>query len=165
MKFINKNLKVIIGFIVGVILASGITVYAYSYASKDISYTKKLEDGTETEISVEEALNELYDIKTSNSILGKPFHTITSSGTTYTAPRDCILYIYTHWNSQGYAAYVYLNGNSDENFIFTEDGLCLGVSGSTGKRSHIMEIKEGDVISTRSGVSGLTYLLEFYDYK
>ena len=57
MKFIKNNLKVIIGFIIGVILASGITVYAYSYAAKDISYTKP---GTETEINVEQALNDLY---------------------------------------------------------------------------------------------------------
>jgi len=57
MNFFNKNIKGIIGFIVGVILASGITVYAYSYYAKDISYTKP---GTNAPISVEVALNELY---------------------------------------------------------------------------------------------------------
>ena len=57
MKFFKNNFKLIVGFIVGVILASGITVYAYSYYAKDISYTKP---GTETAISVEQALNDLY---------------------------------------------------------------------------------------------------------
>ena len=57
MIFLKNNIRTIIGFIVGVILASSITVYAYNYIASDISYTKP---GTETAISVEEALNELY---------------------------------------------------------------------------------------------------------
>lgn len=56
MNFIKKNVKLIIGFIIGVILASTITVYATSYLAKDIIY--------KNEKNVEEALNELY-IKTS----------------------------------------------------------------------------------------------------
>ena len=63
MKFIKNNLKVIIGFIIGVILASSITVYAYSYLASDISYTR---DGTNIK-SVEEALNELYRNKKETS--------------------------------------------------------------------------------------------------
>lgn len=58
MRVLKDNLKLIIGFILGVILASSITVYAYSYFAKDIGYTKP---GTESEISVETALNELYN--------------------------------------------------------------------------------------------------------
>lgn len=57
MNFFRKNIRVIIGFVVGVILASGVTVYAYSYIAKDVMYTKK--DGSE--ISVDQALNELYE--------------------------------------------------------------------------------------------------------
>jgi len=56
MNFLRNNLKVIIGFLIGVILASGITVYATSYLAKDISYTK---EGTNIK-SVEDALNDLY---------------------------------------------------------------------------------------------------------
>lgn len=57
MKFIKGNLKLIIGFLIGLILASGVSVYAaYSYFAKDISYTKS--DGTI--ISVEKAINDLY---------------------------------------------------------------------------------------------------------
>ena len=65
MKFLKNNLKVIIGFIVGVVLASSITVYAYSYFAKDISYTKP---GTNTPISVETALNDLYNKTNTNEI-------------------------------------------------------------------------------------------------
>lgn len=63
MKFIKGNLKLIIGFLIGVILASGVTVYAYGFLASDVKYTK--ENGTD--ISVEDALNELYN-KNSNLI-------------------------------------------------------------------------------------------------
>ena len=55
MKFLKNNLKLIIGFIVGVILASSITVYATICFAKDITY----KNGK----SVEDALNELYSNK------------------------------------------------------------------------------------------------------
>ena len=58
MKKILKK-EVIIAFIIGIILASSIAVYAYSYMASDIDYTKP---GTETAISVETALNELYEV-------------------------------------------------------------------------------------------------------
>lgn len=58
-----KMLKIIIIIIVSIVLASGISVYAtYSYFAKDISYKKT--DGTE--LSVEEALNELYNKNSGN---------------------------------------------------------------------------------------------------
>ena len=55
MKFIKNNFKVIISFVVSVILASGITVYATSYLAKDITYKDNK--------TVADALNELYTIK------------------------------------------------------------------------------------------------------
>ena len=55
MKKVLKK-EVIIVFIVGVIIASGITVYATSYFAQDISYTDKK--------SVASALDELYSLKT-----------------------------------------------------------------------------------------------------
>lgn len=57
MKFLKEKKGIIISFIIGVIVASSITVYAYSYRASDISYTKP---GAETAINVSEALNELY---------------------------------------------------------------------------------------------------------
>ncbi len=56
MKFIKKNIKFIVGIIIGMLLVSGVSVYAtYKYFANEVSYTK---DGTE--ISVTDALNELY---------------------------------------------------------------------------------------------------------
>ena len=66
MKYLKNNLKVIIGFIVGVVLASSITVYAYSYFASDISYKKP---GTDTTISVEQALNDLYAKDNTTSVI------------------------------------------------------------------------------------------------
>ena len=68
MKKLKQTKGIIISFIIGVILASSIAVYAYSYYAKDIGYTKP---GTNTEISVEAALNELYsseEFKTYNML-------------------------------------------------------------------------------------------------
>ena len=56
MRYLKNNLKLIISFILGIILASGITVYATSYLAKDITYTR---ENTNVK-SVEDALNDLY---------------------------------------------------------------------------------------------------------
>ena len=53
MKFFKFNFRIIIGFIIGVVLASSITVYAYSYIASEIKYTDNK--------TVEQALNELYE--------------------------------------------------------------------------------------------------------
>jgi len=56
MKFISKNIKLIILILIGVILVSGISVYAtatYLYNASDVKYSD--------EKSVENALNELYE--------------------------------------------------------------------------------------------------------
>ena len=58
MSFLRDNKKLVIGFILGALFASGITVYAYTCFSSDISYTK---EATNAEISVEAALDELYN--------------------------------------------------------------------------------------------------------
>ena len=59
MKKIFKK-EVIIAFIIGLLIASSIAVYAYSYMASDIGYTKP---GTTQAISVETALNDLYNNK------------------------------------------------------------------------------------------------------
>ena len=56
MKMINNNKKLIIGFLFGIILASTLSVCAYSYLAENIGYTK---DGTEI-TNVKQALNDLY---------------------------------------------------------------------------------------------------------
>jgi len=54
--------KLLLGFILGILLCSGI-VYAASYVASDISYTK---EGTQT--TVNDALNDLYKNATSSKI-------------------------------------------------------------------------------------------------
>lgn len=55
-----NKIKIIIGIVVGIIIVSGISVYAtVNVLASDVEYTKK--DGTK--VSVQEALNELYDEK------------------------------------------------------------------------------------------------------
>jgi len=57
MKFVKKNIKLIIGMILGTLLVSGISVYAtYNYLATDVIYTR---DGVEKNVG--EALNELYN--------------------------------------------------------------------------------------------------------
>ena len=101
MKILKSNLKGIIGFIVGVILASGITVYAYSYFASDISYTKP---GEEIAISVETALNDLYskasnyeksilDISNSNVSVEQNNAIDNTVSKTYTATEDELIII------------------------------------------------------------------------
>ena len=82
MEFLKEKKGIIISFIMGVIIASSITVYATSYFAKDISYTKP---GANTEISVEDALNDLY-IKineNNNDMLFDLTSETTSSNTSY----------------------------------------------------------------------------------
>ena len=67
MKFIKKNFKIIIAFVMGIVLASGACIYAaYKYNSTEVVYKKQ--DGNE--VSVKSALDELYsNTKSSNIVL------------------------------------------------------------------------------------------------
>ena len=55
MKILKENIKLIIAFLIGVIISG--TVFAYSYYSDDIGYIKQ---GTTNEITVSDALDDLY---------------------------------------------------------------------------------------------------------
>lgn len=60
---LGKKLKIVLIIIICEIILNGVCIYAtYKYFAKDIIYTKK--DGAE--ISVEEAINELYEKNTKN---------------------------------------------------------------------------------------------------
>lgn len=80
----NKCIMIIITIFLIVTFASGISIYAtYKYLSKDVSYLKA--DGKE--ISVEDALNELYNISNANIeyiTFDSNGHIRTPSGTFYT---------------------------------------------------------------------------------
>ena len=59
MRLLKKNYKFIIGFVLGVLLASGVTAFAsYTYFSSDVKYGNK---------SVEDALNEIYEYQNQTS--------------------------------------------------------------------------------------------------
>lgn len=80
MNFVKKNYKLIIGTIIGIILISGISVYATSqYLASQVTYR----DGK----TVEEALNELYnkgnaDINKDNIYFSENYGSNTASKTT-----------------------------------------------------------------------------------
>ncbi len=62
MKFVKKNIKLIIGLIIGIIMTSGISVYAtYKYFASEVKYTD--------DKSVSQALDELYANKSDVSEL------------------------------------------------------------------------------------------------
>ena len=66
MKFLKKSKKLIIGIIIGLIVGSVVSVYAaYSYFAEDVSYASS----NGTEISVQEALDQLYAKENSGSKL------------------------------------------------------------------------------------------------
>ena len=98
MRFLKEKKGIMISFIIGVIIASSITVYATNYFAKDISYTKP---GTQTAISVETALNELFSKNNSNTTITS--ETINGVGSVnYTFQDDfraACVYIYDGYNS------------------------------------------------------------------
>ena len=62
MKYVKKNIKLIIGIIIGMIIVSSISVYAtYTYLANEVKYTD--------DKSVSQALDELYANKIDTSEL------------------------------------------------------------------------------------------------
>ena len=149
MKKVLKK-EVIIAFIVGIILASSIAVYAYSYAAKDISYTKP---GTDTAISVETALNDLYS---KSNKTPQQVATLTTQGASYTFQNDG--YITGTAAGEGdsnslpwYAATLSLN---DETIIIANEGTIRPVS---------VYVSSGTAVVTRQNRG--TYNLTCYEFK
>ena len=146
MRFLKNNLKLIIGFIIGAILASSITVYAYSYFAKDISYTKP---GTDTSINVETALNELYS---KSSKTPQQVATLTEQGATYTFQNDgYILGTATGYSTQTVAAIYY---NDDERPLAIGGNWTANVS---------LYVTKNTTIKTRDNYG--TYNLTCYEFK
>ena len=61
MKILKSNIKLIAGFLAGIIVASGMVVYAYSYVATDVQYTRT---GTSL-ANTKQALDALYTATTS----------------------------------------------------------------------------------------------------
>lgn len=57
-KILKNNIKIILAILITAVIAGGVSVYAtYTYLAENVEYTK----ANGTKVSVEEALNELYN--------------------------------------------------------------------------------------------------------
>lgn len=102
-KIILNNIEIFIGCIIGMLIATTTIVCAYSFSSASTSYAKSAQN----EVSVEEALNELYQIQnagtaTAGDIL--PGKTAWSNGQmrsgTYKTPAITLTYQVGGYTSQ-----------------------------------------------------------------
>ena len=115
MEFLKEKKGIIISFIIGVILASSITVYATSYFAKDITY----KDGK----TVEYALNDLYTkIGTGKGVKDTLYISSNDVGDSYNyvcnfEPSFVLVYM-QHNNS----AWVYYNST---NYAISFPGSCV----------------------------------------
>ena len=144
-KKIEIRKQTVIAFIIGMILASSITVYAYSYAAKDIGYTKP---GENTPINVETALNELYN---KNNKTAQQVATITTQGGSYTFEHDGYILGTVTGNGDTSWCIVYFN---NEHRLFTTNDFTIKAS---------LYVTAGTTVSTRDGYG--TYNLTCYEWK
>ena len=151
MKILKNNLKVIIAFIVGVILAGGI-VYAAVVSASEVSYTTAKNANI---TNVQEALNDLYS-KNQNNI------TITSTSiskvasASYTFQDDykaAIIYIQDNYNSGSTWSTTCENANE----IFSQNW-----PSDQGYTRYILlkNVKKDDVISASHSGNKYSVILE-----
>ena len=98
----NKGILLIVGFILGVILTGGVSFATFNYYANQVGYTKPNE---EEEITVAEALNELYknkqDVSELNSVRTQ-LNTLNSSiNQTDALPADIISGKYAYTKNNG----------------------------------------------------------------
>lgn len=157
-KFLKNNFKLIIGFIVGVILASSITVYAYSYFARDISYTKP---GTETAISVETALNDLYSKANESNISinlvnEQPFSVYSGNSKTFDIKTLTERYANLTNNSFFYTTDFYASGNGIENNV--------SLSFDYNRENGILTVSSNGVFSPGSKFAYYKNIVFYYFY-
>lgn len=151
----NKKIKFIIVIVITILLTSCISVYAtYKYLAKDVSYTKL--DGTE--ISIQDALNELYGkqckivpiwLNTDN--LCKPYSRI--NGTT-TIKRDGIFII----DMAGVEGNGTLNSKWTHNVKVNNNPVngAGSVNGWNGHYWYMVQVKAGDIVTAYSNIDYTT---------
>ena len=136
----KNNIKIVIAFILGAIISSGITaVVALNVSANDISY----ENGT-----VKDALDNLYDIE------GTQVATLTTQGATYTMQNDGYI-TGTAAASNSKNAIVYIN-NTSTNYI-------LAPYNTSSEYPVSLYFPKNTVITTRS--DGGIYNLTVYEWK
>ena len=152
MKKIFKK-EVIIAFIIGIILASSIAVYAYSYAARDVSYTKL---GENTPISVEAALNDLYNKR---NISAQQVYTITAPSIEYTFQNNgCIVGTMNNDGVTGNAVIFASSLSAEE----VDDDIILNYEYRTAT-SVCINVSAGTTIHTRKNKG--SYDLKIYEFK
>ena len=154
MKKILKK-EVIIAFIIGIILASSIAVYAtYTYSSKDVGYTKP---GTTQEISVEAALNYLYS---KSNKTPQQVATLTTQDASYTFQNDGYITgtVGPTYNTGG--GIVYFNSNNPET---DENTRVLAPWNDNRAWECSIFVPKGTAVFTRKNYG--TYNLTCYEFK
>ena len=154
MKFLKEKKGIIISFIIGVIIASSITVYAYSYFASDISYKKP---GTDTTISVETALNELYN---KSNKTPQQVATLTTQDASYIFQNDGYITgtVSPTYNQAGGA--VYFNSNDPEN---NDNAIFVAEWDVNRIWNCSIFVPKGTAVFTRKNFG--TYNLTCYEFK
>ena len=155
MKFEVKNIKWIIIGMIAIILSGGIGVYAGTeYFASDISYKKP---GTNTEISVETALNDLYS---KSNKTPQQVGTFTNKGEVYTFQNDGYI-VGTVYSTSVSGAVVYIGGLNDAE---STDKEVYCTTNSTATVCSIF-CTAGTTVHTRKNVNGPIYNLTIYEFK
>ena len=149
MKFLKEKRGIIISFIIGVIIASSITVYAYSYFASDITYTKGSKN-----IKVSDALDELY-IKSQNFINADNLELIgVNLGTDFTVPIGYkYVAICNGWYTTGGTDYTNrskLNNISNATLLLEKDTSKINGNNGAGSWLLILKITDTTKASTYS---------------
>lgn len=139
--------KIILIIILSIIIASGVSVYAtYNYLAKDIKYIKT--DGTQ--ISVEDALNELYNSNNKLSNFKYEIGTNNSSSGTETI-------IIEHDNDNA----ILTTGQEDLEYSINSTSNFTSVTASGANNNgmgfyySILSVKKGDTIYIKRGTNSL----------
>ena len=146
MKFLKNNLKVIIAFIIGIILASSVAVYAATINAKDVDY----KDGK----TVEYALNDLYS---KSNKTPQQVATLISQGATYTMQNDGYIIGTAKADYMSASACIYFNGTELKDIAFAvpyDNPNTLNVS---------LYVTKDTVVKIRENYG--TYDLTVYEWK
>lgn len=149
MKFLKNNLKVIIAFIVGVILAGGI-VYAAVVSASEVSYTTAKNANI---TNVQEALNDLYS-KNNVTITSTAISKVASASYTFQDDyKAAIIYIQDNYNSGSTWSTTCENANEIYSQNWTSD---------QGYTRYILlkDVKKDDVISASHSGNKYSVILE-----
>ena len=131
MKMVTKNIKVIIAFVIGLII-SGVSTYALTVASKDVTYNNT---------NVESAINDLYSKVSSGKLNGlvMPQYTNYSSSSTNFGNKT------TLWTN-----------NTGKDITLYYQGVSL-IAGNAANPEGYFQTTDGTILYTFNWASGNSY--------